>query len=552
MPVQTDRGTAQIHIEIDGSPAAAALANDLVCATVESAARLPDWAELRFHDLSLQHSESNVFELGKRLRIELGDSEARKEVFVGEVTSVELDLGTSDVTTLVVTAYDRTHRLHRGRKNRVFKEVLDSDIAREIARDHSLRADVESSGTLHAHVLQDGQTDWEFLTQRAAAVGYEAVVYDDTLYFKPPPARPSDDVELVWQGDLVSLRARITAFEQVDEVEVRGWDALKKEMVSGAADRPNLLTSVGRNTPGGEATHNAYNHEARLSLVSGVARTDIEAKRIAQAVLDDVSNNFLSVEGSALGNPALRAGGGLVLQAVGQQFSGRYVVNAVRHQYDSLGHRVHFKATGHRSADLLSSLPARPRSEMWVMPGLVTDNRDADNAGRVKVKFPMLGDDIESHWCRLVATGAGDQRGIEFLPEINDEVLVLFSPGGVGYVLGGMWSRVDAPPLSLSDALEGRSTRRRIIKSRAGHFVEIDDDTVDGGIRITSADGQTQVEVAAGGKTVEITADTIKLHARRELMLESDGQAKLKAQMTASIEAAAPLTLKAPQISAGR
>jgi phage protein D len=544
MVVQTDRGTAQIHIEIDGQSAAPALANDLVSATVESASRLPDSAVLRFHDLALQHSQDQVFALGHKLRIEFGDSEARKEVFVGEITSIELELETSDITTLVITAFDRAHRLHRGRRNRVFKEMTDSDVAQQIARDYSLRADVETTRTQHAYLLQEGKTDWEFLNQRAASVGYEILVYDETLYFKPPPARPSDDAQLAWQGDLVSLSARVSAFEQVDEVEVRAWDSLNKQAISGAADRPNLLTSVGENEPGGKAVHSALNQEARLTLVSSVAKTDSEAERIAQAVLDDVSNVFMTIEGSALGNPALRAGSGIVLQAVGPQFSGRYVATSVCHQYDSLGHRVHFKATGHRAADLASVLASSQASELRVWPGLVTDNRDERDAGRVKVKFPQLGEDVESDWCRVVAPGAGKDRGIEFLPEIDDEVLVLGSTIGQMYVLGGMWSTKDRPPLGVGEALQGRSTRRRIIKSRAGHYIQIDDDDGAGGIKVTTADGQTQVVIAAGDRAVEITADTIKLHARQQLTMESDGQAKLGAT--------GPLTLKGAQINAGR
>jgi phage protein D len=544
MVVQTDRGTAQIHIEIDGQSAAPALANDLVSATVESASRLPDSAVLRFHDLALQHSQDQVFALGHKLRIEFGDSEARKEVFVGEITSIELELETSDITTLVITAFDRAHRLHRGRRNRVFKEMTDSDVAQQIARDYSLRADVETTRTQHPYLLQEGKTDWEFLNQRAASVGYEILVYDETLYFKPPPARPSDDAQLAWQGDLVSLSARVSAFEQVDEVEVRAWDSLNKQAISGAADRPNLLTSVGENEPGGKAVHSALNQEARLTLVSSVAKTDSEAERIAQAVLDDVSNVFMTIEGSALGNPALRAGSGIVLQAVGPQFSGRYVATSVCHQYDSLGHRVHFKATGHRAADLASVLASSQASELRVWPGLVTDNRDERDAGRVKVKFPQLGEDVESDWCRVVAPGAGKDRGIEFLPEIDDEVLVLGSTIGQMYVLGGMWSTKDRPPLGVGEALQGRSTRRRIIKSRAGHYIQIDDDDGAGGIKVTTADGQTQVVIAAGDRAVEITADTIKLHARQQLTMESDGQAKLGAT--------GPLTLKGAQINAGR
>ena len=54
--------------------------------------------------------------------------------------------------------------------------------------------------------------------------------------------------------------------------------------------------------------------------------------------------------------------------------------------------------------------------------GIVTDNDDPDELGRVKVKFPWLGDDVESCWARVAAPGrrarhrrdvaaAGQRRG---------------------------------------------------------------------------------------------------------------------------------------------
>src|SRR5262249_43235482 len=64
-----------------------------------------------------------------------------------------------------------------------------------------------------------------------------------------------------------------------------------------------------------------------------------------------------------------------------------------------------------------------------VMVGVITNNQDPDGMGRVKVKFPCLSDDEESHWARIAAPMAGKERGIYFLPEVDDEVLVAFEHG---------------------------------------------------------------------------------------------------------------------------
>jgi uncharacterized protein involved in type VI secretion and phage assembly len=80
--------------------------------------------------------------------------------------------------------------------------------------------------------------------------------------------------------------------------------------------------------------------------------------------------------------------------------------------------------------------------------GVVTDNNDPLQQGRVRVKYPWLSDDDASYWARVVALGAGKERGLQLLPEVNDEVLVGFELGNMEYpyVLGGLWNALDTLP----------------------------------------------------------------------------------------------------------
>src|SRR2546430_12727923 len=82
-----------------------------------------------------------------------------------------------------------------------------------------------------------------------------------------------------------------------------------------------------------------------------------------------------------------------------------------------------------------------------VVVGVVTNNQDPDGMGRVKVKFPWLSDADESNWARVAAPMAGQERGIYFLPEVGDEVLVGVEDGDVrvSYLLGALWDWPEAP-----------------------------------------------------------------------------------------------------------
>ena len=104
--------------------------------------------------------------------------------------------------------------------------------------------------------------------------------------------------------------------------------------------------------------------------------------------------------------------------------------------------------------------------------GIVTNNKDEDGLGRIKVKFPLLSETDESYWARVLSPMAGKERGLYCLPEIEDEVLVAFENGMIDrpYILGGLWNGVDKPPESNKEGVN-----RRLIKSRSGHTIILDD-----------------------------------------------------------------------------
>ena len=83
--------------------------------------------------------------------------------------------------------------------------------------------------------------------------------------------------------------------------------------------------------------------------------------------------------------------------------------------------------------------------------GIVTENRDPDGQGRVKVKFPWLqaaDPDSESAFARIALPMAGSGRGFFYLPEVGDEVLVVFEHGDIRtpIIIGVLWDGLTLPP----------------------------------------------------------------------------------------------------------
>jgi uncharacterized protein involved in type VI secretion and phage assembly len=161
--------------------------------------------------------------------------------------------------------------------------------------------------------------------------------------------------------------------------------------------------------------------------------------------------------------------------------------------------------------------------------GIVTENKDASGQGRVKVKFPWYEDADSSYWARVATPMAGPERGIYFVPEIDDEVLVAFERGDLRfpYVLGSLWSGVDKAPENNADG----KNDIRLVKTRKGHKLTFND----------GARGLVRIELN-DGKFIEIDDDHIKMKDVAGNAITMDKSGKI------TVEAVTKLEFKAPQV----
>jgi uncharacterized protein involved in type VI secretion and phage assembly len=170
--------------------------------------------------------------------------------------------------------------------------------------------------------------------------------------------------------------------------------------------------------------------------------------------------------------------------------------------------------------------------------------------GRVKIKFPWVETEGDSHWARISTLMAGKDRGTFFLPEPEDEVLVAFDKGDIRhpYVLGAIWNGQDNPPETNPD---GKNNIRKI-KSRSGHEIIFNDDHTakqekveihtKGGHKIVLDDstGSQKIEIQDHTGSNKIIIDS----NQNSISIESGIQLKLKSTKI-DIEASAAMTIKA-------
>jgi uncharacterized protein involved in type VI secretion and phage assembly len=179
-----------------------------------------------------------------------------------------------------------------------------------------------------------------------------------------------------------------------------------------------------------------------------------------------------------------------------------------------------------------------------VVAAIVTNNKDEEGLGRVKVRFPWLSDADESQWARVTALMAGAGRGAVFLPEVDDEVLVAFEQGDVRfpYVIGALWNGKDTPPVKNDDG----KNNVRMIKSRSGHIVRFDDTASAERIEIIDKTGNNTIVIDSAQNTVSISSDKdITLTAANGTITLTAKTLALKSSAGTTIEAGAAADLKA-------
>jgi phage protein D/phage baseplate assembly protein gpV len=532
---------AQFIVKLNGSTAPESMMQVMEEVIVETNFHLPAMFSFRPVDRELEWMDSSQLAVGTEVEIQVQAAEESRptKIFSGEITALEPSFDIASPS-MQVRGYDKGHRLHLGRQRRVFLQVKDSDIARQLAGEAGLSADVDDTPEVYEHVIQSNLTNWEFLQERARRVGYDCYVKDDKLHFKRLDTSGSAAVEFQWGDNLSRFIPRLSTSGQVTEVEVRGWDpTTKSEIVGTANPRTEAQPDVGVGGVGGDVTESAFGTGAKMVVVDRPVHSEGEADKMAQAIADDLGGAFVRADGEAEGNPLLRAGQKVTISNLGNRFSGDYYVTRATHYYTGgEGYKVRFSVTGRRPLSIGSVLAGRPGLPDARMPGvvtaIVTNIQDPDNQGRVKVKFPWFSDDIESTWARVSVPMAGAERGIFYLPEVDDEVLVAFEHNDINfpYLLGALWNGQDAPPEADSGDVigSGGQVQQRVFKTRDGHLIVFEDSPGGKpGIRVIDKTGNNQV-------LIDSTENKITLEAAGDIILQATGKVMITGDTGVEIE----------------
>ncbi len=529
-------GVSGAEVRVGGTKLDDSVGQRLVEARIQENLRLPDACLLRFSDPNLATIDQFPIQIGSEIEVLLSATDATSltSVFKGKVVSLEPEFAQG--TTLGFRAYDGSHLLHQTKVADTYQNMTAGDIAQKIAgRNGTGVGTIDSGGPAYDFVQQNNETDWEFLWKLAGRIDFEVLVIDHKLYFrKAGPPAGTQDINLKWGDNLISFKPRISGVQQVDQVTVRARNRQQTTPYESTTSlvEPDSAIGISR------ATAAAALSGGTMVVADRPVHSQQEAGDLADAYASHMAAGYLEAQGVAKGNPAIKAGSKVKVDGIGTSFGGTYVVSSCTHLFQGThGYRTIFSTSG-RSARSLVDLMTPKSKRGWgnsVVIGLVTNNNDPDNMGRVRVSYPALGEETEGWWARVTAPNAGKARGLLMMPQVGDEVVIGFEHDDVNhpYVLGSVWNGGAQPgdDLAVQDGSFSLQSDQKIqmhakdvitIKSDKDFSLEttgkIDqkpqqDMTLDGAQSVTikggttiSIEGTTQLEIKCGSSSLTMSS----------------------------------------------
>lgn len=480
-------------------------------------------------------------DIGKPLKVvAVSQDGVELEVFDGLVQSVETEYEMSGGCNIFYQGVGWSYLLDITRQARMFLKLPPSDIAKTLLSDKA--GEVKISGG-ELTLLQYGETDWSFLHRLADRHGCFLRVAGDKVDVLKEFA--SDTCPLTWreEGSLYLFRTQGRLYAcALHGVNYDRAEAESKQFCD-VQEAPPAEDSLGalRGATDQGSQQNSLSDALYDKFLSGdhdqfEDELKLEAKRRrihACTARGESRDAAVSVGGK--------------IDVMGQiETAGLYGVYKVEHLWQVPGgyfnrfwcmpFRIYLDEARPspsviREAPLATqaALPTQPPAPSPAEPAApaisgknfgvyvarVLDNVDPIDAARVKVQFPWEDGDSESNWAPVAMPHAGHGRGMYFMPEIGDEVLIAFEQGDPNrpVVLGSLWNGNDSPP---NDGLhgdeQGNNDIKRIVTKSGNRFVM---DDIDGNETVVVATPQhIRISMFEGDQTLLIHSDgDINIHA---------------------------------------
>jgi uncharacterized protein involved in type VI secretion and phage assembly len=418
------------------------------------------------------------------------------------------------------------------------------------------------------YVVQYNETNHDFLVRLAKTYGeWYLVTGNNNMYFGEPPSNKTDLLhgkdlhEFSFSMRLATPAFNYTAYNYYEE------ESIKKESKDVQPQVDSYLKDAFSSSEDIFAQEEDMHHNLPLSKANAdkeleaIVKTEIQRRVGGMNIIKGESDNCEISLGNIVKIDGL-TGQGSASKTITY---GEYRVISLTHSCDEAGNYLnHFEAVP-VSVDTppLSGTPNHPSCD--TQSAVVTDTVDPEGMGRVRVKFYWQ-DKTQSPWVRVITAYAGNNKGMFFIPEIGEEVLVGFENSNPDkpYVIGAHYNGKKKP-----DDWKSNNNYKKAIRTSSGHTIEFNDEGGQEEIIIYDKDKVNTITLSSHGKKLTIScqgdlkidAENIEITARKDYKLDvqgkigissmketeisATGDCKVHSNQNVNIEAVSNLTVKA-------
>jgi uncharacterized protein involved in type VI secretion and phage assembly len=437
--------------------------------------------------------------------------------FKGIVMQVEADRFSGHTGNIIISGCSPTIILDNGPHCKSWEKKAIKNIAQDVLKHFPqdlLQAQVapQYPETL-AYTVQYKQTAWQFLTFLCSSYG-EWLYYDGSqLQIGAPKA--SEATALTFGSNISRFSMALQV--QPANSQMMAYDYLNHEVYNSTPQ--SIESKAGLNDLGRHvllASNNVYAAQPKIwnnQFVSNKKQLD-DAVNIRTAMQ---SSNTVRFSGSSA-HPGVKIGGNINVQGrnlynqAGEHY-GDYTILSISHYFDGQGN-YNNDFTAVPSTIKLPPVKAGTMPHSETQSAMVTDNHDPKGLGRVRVKFHWMNGTEKTPWIRVTSPHGGGGKGMFFIPEVGEEVIVGFEGDSPvkPYIIGTVYHG------KASNTFSNGGNDVKALQTRSGNKVIMNDK--DGSVFVEDKDGNSMLIDGAGNITVK-SNNTVTIDATNEITLKT-------------------------------
>jgi Rhs element Vgr protein len=368
-----------------------------------------------------------------------------------------------------------------------------------------------------------------------------------------PETSAEAKLELQYGTNVVEFQAEMDARTQYSASKSMSWDLANQELKEVEAIDPGM--DFQSNLSGSDLADVIGLADFRLQHSGGLDDQELQAWADAKLMRSRLSK--IQGQVKILGDNTIKPGDMVSLAGFGDRFNGKAFVSSVYHEispnrkwFTHLGLGLDPRFISSQYDDVLD-VPAAGLvpAIKGLHIGVVTSLDDPLGEHRVRIFIPVIDPGSEGTWARMSASDAGEgeeARGIFFMPEIGDEVIVGFinEDPRDPVILGTLFSSAKPAPFTQNDDnfQKGIVTKSKLKLVFDDEKKSISIETPNGNkITLSDEEGSILLEDENGNKAT-LNSDGITLESAKDIILKASGDVKTEG---VNIEIKASAQLKA-------